>query len=267
MMKEIALQVAKETGVRKLNVLREYLQNEILFLMQQTGFGSDLYFVGGTALRFLYKIKRYSEDLDFSAGEGWQRKDVGRYAVRLQNALVKAGYSLDAPVKDEKTVQRVFVRFKDVLFEAGLSDRREQNLSINIEIDANPPAGWVEEKTIINIHMPVLIRHYDKPSVFAAKCAAFLTRPYTKGRDAYDLFWLRSKWKDLRPNFELLNNALRQKIKKPEIVAENNWLEVMATKAAKLNWRTVEQDVAPFLEDLREAATLTKENFLLLYSK
>ena len=265
-MKEISLQVAAEAGAQKLNILREYLQNEVLFLMQKTGFSDSLYFVGGTALRFLYKIKRFSEDLDFSAGDKWQSKDLEAHAAKLQKELIKAGYEVDLPVKDEKTVQRVFLRFKGLPYEAGLSGRKGQNLSVHIEIDANPPAGWHEERTIVNIHMPVLIRHYDKPSAFASKLAAFLTRPYTKGRDLYDLFWLRSKWKELRPNFELLNNALAQKMKTLRPVDETNWLETIATMAAKLNWKAVVGDARPFLEDPREVATLTKENFSLLYN-
>ena len=64
-MKEIALQIASEAKDQKLNILREYLHNYILFLMQKARMSSSLYFVGGTALRFLYSIRRYSEVLDF----------------------------------------------------------------------------------------------------------------------------------------------------------------------------------------------------------
>jgi predicted nucleotidyltransferase component of viral defense system len=266
-MKAIALRLAAEAGERKLNVLREYLQNEILFLMQTSGSSDSLYFVGGTALRFLYKIRRYSEDLDFSAGPGWRKSDIPQLAEKLRKELEKAGYSLDCPVKEEKTGQRVMVRFKELLEEARLAERKAQNLSIHIEIDTAPPEGWSEERTIINIHMPVLLRHYDKPSIYAAKLAAFLTRPYTKGRDIYDLFWLRSKWKDLRPNLELLNNALAQKKFGLDHMDDDHWVGITATKAANLSWKAVLDDVIPFLEDPREASALTKENFLLLYSK
>ena len=47
-------------------LVREYLQARILEILQQSGAFLCLSFHGGTSLRFLYDIPRYSEDLDFS---------------------------------------------------------------------------------------------------------------------------------------------------------------------------------------------------------
>jgi len=146
--------------------------------MQKVGVNTSLYFVGGTALRFLHRIRRYSEDLD-------------------------------------------------LLYEAGLTLQESQKLPIAIEVDTNPPPGWKEEKTIVDVHLPVLLQHYDLPSLFAAKLAAVLTRAYTKGRDIYDLFWYRTKRKELFPNFTFLNNALSQKRKNQIWLHEQNWLEIL----------------------------------------
>ena len=48
------------------NIVREYLQARILASLQRSGAMVALAFHGGTALRFLYAIPRYSEDLDFA---------------------------------------------------------------------------------------------------------------------------------------------------------------------------------------------------------
>jgi predicted nucleotidyltransferase component of viral defense system len=264
-MKEIALEIAARSGDQKLNILREYLQNEILFILQTSRFADSLLFVGGTALRFLYGTGRFSEDLDFSAGGEWHRRSLGAMAARILKELTESGYEVVVPFKDEKTIARVSVRFTRILQEAGLSRRRGQVLALNIEIDARPPAGWIEERTIVNLHIPVLLRHYDKPSHFAGKIAAFLTRPYTKGRDVYDLVWFRSKWKELLPNLALLNNALAQKKTYEASITEVNWIEAVATKAARLDWDDAVRDVLPFLEDPREADLLGPKNFKLLY--
>jgi hypothetical protein len=48
------------------NVTREYLQARILGSLQRAGAMVPLAFHGGTALRFLYAIPRYSQDLDFA---------------------------------------------------------------------------------------------------------------------------------------------------------------------------------------------------------
>lgn len=268
-MKEIALQVASQAGEQKLNVLREYLQNYLLFVLQKTRMNLYLNFVGGTSLRFLYRIKRYSEDLDFSAAENWAPAKLSLYAPKIKKELKRAGYSFSFILKEEKTVQRVTIRFENLLFELGLSSRKSQKLPINIEIDTNPPQGWINEKSIVNIYLPILVQHYNKASLLAAKVIALFTRPYTKGRDVYDIFWFRSKWKELKPNFELLNNGLLQitSLRKKVPLNKENWLEVLKDKIETLNWKEVINDVRPFIENPDELLTFSKENMLLLFSK
>ena len=51
-------------------VLTEYLQAEILAVVFNSKFGSHLSFLGGTCLRFIHKIERFSEDLDFDLIKG-----------------------------------------------------------------------------------------------------------------------------------------------------------------------------------------------------
>lgn len=265
-MKEIALQIALGAKEQKLNILREYLQNYILFLIQKERMNTSLYFVGGTALRFLYGIRRYSEDLDFSVGEGWKPSNFSRHIKKIENNLEKAGYSCTIHIKEEKTVQRAMVRFDELLYEVGLTRQKNQKLPIHIEIDINPPSGWVGKRNIVDIHLPILLQHYDLPSIFATKLAAVLTRPYTKGRDVYDVFWFRSKWKETLPNFILLNNAIAQKQEDFVRLNENNWIEIIHDKIQSLKWKEVGNDVRPFLESRDDLLTFTQENLILLLS-
>lgn len=266
-MKEIALQITSEAKEQKLNILREYLQNYVLFLMQKEGMNTSLYFVGGTALRFLYRNRRYSEDLDFSAGEGWSPSDFSKRTKKIKSDLEKAGYFLTFHIKEEKIVQRAIIRFSELLYNVGLTRQKDRKLPIHIEIDINPPPGWQGKKTIVDVHLPVLLQHYDLPSMFAAKLAAVLTRPYTKGRDVYDIFWFRSKWKEVSPNFILLNNAIAQKQNDFVSLNENNWLEIIHKKIQPMKWKDVENDVSPFLEFREELLSFTQENLLLLLSR
>ena len=78
-MKELLRELVNEAAdpVRGRHVAREYLQARILGSMQRAGAMIPLAFHGGTALRFLYRIPRYSEDLDFAL-EG----PVGQYDLR-----------------------------------------------------------------------------------------------------------------------------------------------------------------------------------------
>jgi predicted nucleotidyltransferase component of viral defense system len=264
-MKEIALQMARENKEQQLNTLREYLQNYILFLMQRVGMSGSLYFVGGTALRFLYRIKRYSEDLVFSAGNDWESAKLPGYIKQVDKHLKNAGYVSTAKVKDAQTLQRIVIGFEDLLFELGLSHRKEQKLNIHLEIDLNPPSGWIGANSIVDLYQAVVIQHYDLPSLFAGKMHALLMRPYTKGRDIFDLFWYRSKQRELLPNFQMLNNAIQQTHPDYKEVSEGNWLELLREKMRTLDWKSVENDVLPFLEYREDSVTFTKENLLMLH--
>lgn len=261
-MKDIALQVTYETGNQKLNRLREYLQNYILFLMQKVGMSGSLYFVGGTALRFLYRIGRYSEDLDFSVGD-WIPAKLPDLMKRMESQLEKAGYSCTLKTKEARAVQKIVIGFSDLLYESGLSHRKNQKLNIHIEIDLNPPQGWRGTKTIVDLYQTVVIQHYDLSSLFAGKMHALLTRRYTKGRDVYDLFWYRTKQKQLTPNFPMLNNALQQTHPGYAEITEGNWLNHLKEKMGLLDWKTVESDVLPFLEFQDSLLSFNQENLLL----
>jgi predicted nucleotidyltransferase component of viral defense system len=263
-MKDIALQVTGEANDQKLHALREYLQNYILFLMQKTGMSAFLYFVGGTALRFLYRIRRYSEDMDFSAGKDWTSSDLSGPVKKISNYLEKAGYSFTLKVKQVHMVQKVKIGFVGLLHEAGLTHRQEQKLNIHIDIDLKPPGGWNGKKTIVDLHLPVVLQHYDLPSLLAGKLHALLMRSYTKGRDVYDLFWYRTKHRELLPNFLLLNNALHQTQGDFIEVNEDNWLEILGQRVRALNWKAVENDVLPFLEFRDDLLSFTQENLLML---
>jgi len=263
-MRDIALQVARESKDKKTHALREYLQIYLLFLMQKTKMSESLYFVGGTALRFLYRIRRYSEDLDFTAGTAWGDSSIQLFTQKMDRELKKAGYDVTIVLKDTKTVQRIMIRFPGLLYELGLSGRKEQKFSVHIEVDQNPPLGWVEERTVVNIHLPVLIRHYDLPSAFAGKLAAIMLRPYTKGRDIFDYFWFRSRWHGLVPNLRLLNNALNQQGSKFDPLNENTWLTAVRDKIESLDWANVVADVQPFLESEEDLAAFTRDALLTL---
>lgn len=263
-MKDIALQITGEAKDQKRHTLREYLQNYILFLMQKIGMSISLYFVGGTALRFLYRIRRYSEDMDFSAGKDWISSDLSGFAKKISNHLEKAGYSFTVKLTQVKKVQKIKIGFVGLLHEAGLTHRKEQKLNIHIDIDLNPPGGWTGQKTIVDVHLPVVLQHYDLPSLFAGKLHALLMRSYTKGRDVYDLFWYRTKHRELRPNFLLLNNALGQTRGDFVKISEENWLKISARRIRELDWKSVENDVLPFLEFRDDFSSFTQENLSML---
>ena len=71
-MKEQALALARSAADpgQSLNRMREYLQALVLRSLYESEAFRPLAFLGGTALRFLYDLPRFSEDLDFSLLSG-----------------------------------------------------------------------------------------------------------------------------------------------------------------------------------------------------
>ncbi|PYQ15796.1 MAG: hypothetical protein DMF79_19365, partial [Acidobacteria bacterium] len=124
------------------NLAREFLQASILAALQRVGAMVPLAFQGGSALRFLFSIRRYSEDLDFALERGGAGYDFRGYLETVRADLRREGYDVDlARVSDQKAVHRAFVRFPGLLRELGLSGQREEALSVRVEVDARPPSG------------------------------------------------------------------------------------------------------------------------------
>lgn len=65
--------------VQKLNVVKEILQEIALFGLWRTGFFEKAAFQGGTILRILHGMPRFSEDLDFILKNGDPRFDWASY--------------------------------------------------------------------------------------------------------------------------------------------------------------------------------------------
>ncbi|MBL7069080.1 MAG: nucleotidyl transferase AbiEii/AbiGii toxin family protein [Candidatus Omnitrophica bacterium] len=264
-MKDYVLElVSKQTGYNaKLNIMREYLQAYALRILHDQGIFRTTAFLGGTALRFLYDMPRFSEDLDFSAA-GKKGDDFSSLIKKLKDDLVSAGYNVTATHKKEKTVLSSFIRFEGLMYETRISPHKNQKFSIKLEIDTNPPAGAALKTVVVNKYFPIAFLSYDLASLFAGKIHALLSRKYTKGRDFFDLGWYLSKWKDLVPNLTLLENALKQTGWKGEIPTRDNWRDLLYKTVKDKDWKKIKQDVESFLENPADLNILTQENVLNL---
>ena len=264
-MKDYVLELThKQTGFNaKLNIMREYLQAYILRILHDEGVFRTTAFLGGTALRFIYGLPRFSEDLDFSLTNAEAYSFI-ELIKKIKGELTLAGYEVTVSYNEKKIVQHVFIRFGELLHEAGISPHPQQKFSIKIEIDTNPPKGAILKTHIFNKYFPIAFLSHDLLSLFAGKMSALLSRKYTKGRDFFDIGWYLSRWKDITPNVILLHNALRQTRWEGEIPTENNWRDCLYRVVAKADWRKVRQDVENFLENPSDMNIFTQENVLAL---
>lgn len=247
--------------------IREYLQARTLECLQENGAFVNWAFVGGTALRFLYSLPRFSEDLDFSTTAPGVEDDFLTLMGKIKNRFLAEAYSVDIKAKVGKTVKAGFIKFDGLLYEMGLSPHRSEVISIRVEIDTNPPAGAQLETSIIRKHCLLNLQHYDKSSLLAGKLHALLTRKYTKGRDVYDLMWYLSDRTWPKPNILLLHNALKQTAWSGEELTKDTWQEHVASRVEQLHWDTVINDVKPFIEKQSDIQFLTVQNLIKLLTQ
>ncbi len=242
------------------NVLREYIQARILEGLQRAGAMSPLAFRGGTALRFLYGLRRYSEDLDFALEGPPGLYDLRGWMKATARQFRREGYETEGSVRDRGTVHTGWIRVRGALYETGLSPHRDETLGVKVDVDTNPPSGAVTATRLVRRHVSVRLHHHDRASLLAGKLHTVMCRPWTKGRDIYDLAWYLSDPTWPPPNLELLNAAVRQSDADAVPLDACTWPEVVAQRVAGLSWDKVANDVRPFLE--REAQMATKADVL-----
>ena len=230
------------------NIVREYLQARILEGLQRAGAMSALAFQGGTALRFLYALPRYSEDLDFALEGAPGSYDLKGWMTAVARQFEREGYTVTGSLRDRSVVQSGWLRFKGVLSDMGLSPHRDEVLGIRLDVDTRPPPGAVTQTRLVRRHVSLRIHHHDRASLLAGKLHAVLQRPWTKGRDVFDLAWYLSDPEWPPPNLRLLNAALRQRAPEAVALTGETWRASVAERVAGLDWDAIDADVRPFLE-------------------
>lgn len=257
-MREVILKRLSPDRSREENVnrLRQFLQIILLKILQESKSKGALAFTGGTALRLLHDLQRFSEDLDFSLIKN-EKYDFEQLVEHTRLSLDKLSLAADFKAKRDKTVHHLYIRFREILFDARLSRRREEKLSIRLEIDTNPPAGGKTEVSLLSDFYTFPILHFNLPSSFATKLHACLYRRYTKGRDFYDLMWYLGK--KVRPNMLVLNNAIAQTEKNAARLESERLKEAILQKISRLDFARLKQDVAPFLIHQEETALLNAD--------
>jgi len=245
-------------------ILREYLQAKILKFMQDMGLFHKIAFLGGTALRFLYSLNRFSEELDFSVISD-EKPDFMKIMQKIDDKLELETYDINYKIKENGNIHSCLLKFKGLLHELNLSAHEKEILSIKIEVDYNPPKNFKTETSVIRKYFLLNIKHYDLSTLFAGKLNAIFTRGYTKGRDIYDLFWYLTSKEKILPNFEFLNNALSQFDYSTKI-SNKNWKTILKDKIEKVSWAHITKELEFFLEDPAELEIITKENLIKLIS-
>lgn len=173
-------------------MLKEYLLLMILDYLSATRFVRNISFIGGTNLRLLNGIDRFSEELDFdckelSRGDFYEMTDgVIRF---LQNSGIEV-YANDREDRNLKAFRRN-LHFPELLFRTGLSGHREERFLIKMEAEDQETHYNPEIVNIKGCGFIFPMPAPPKPVLCSMKIAAMLNRQ--KGRDFYDVIFLLSQ--------------------------------------------------------------------------
>ncbi len=155
------------------------------------------------------------------------------------------------------------MRFRGLPYELGLSAHKTEVLAVKLEVDTNPPRGAMLATTSLTRHVPLLLQHHDRASLFAGKLHAVLQRSYLKGRDIFDLWWYLTQpdWPD--PNLMQLNAALAQSGWEMPVLTRSNWRAFVHQRVAALDWQeNVVRDLQAFIIDPDYEDWLSKDALL-----
>lgn len=258
-------------AVEQENALQELMQHYILASLSRAGLFAEAMFHGGTCLRIVYGINRFSQDLDFLLKKPNPHFVWQPYLARVQRDCAQEG--IDFEIQDKSDVdgamRKAFVKTDSIgkVMTLGLPYGRQaqRKIRVKLEIDTNPPEGSRFETSYISFPVTAPITVQSLASSFATKSHALLCRTYTKGRDWYDLIWYVGR--RIEPNLGLLANALLQqgpwKNEKQEVTAA--WLlNALRDKIGTIDWRVARSDVQRFLPTKEQAGLqVWSENFFL----
>ena len=249
-------------AVEEENATKEIIQEIALYALWRSDFFDVALFQGGTSLRILHRLPRFSEDLDFMLRLPNPEFDWAPYLKILVEVFAQFGLKLDAQPKErmDKAVREAVLKDDSIASQLDLTfagTGRRRTIRIKLEIDTNPPPGSGEGSTFLDFPADYEVRHQDLPSNFALKIHALLCRGYLKGRDWYDFSWYVSN--GVSPNLTHLHAALIQAgpwAGQEGLKIDIAWLEdTLRNTIATIDWKAAANDVRRFLRPA-EAKTL-----------
>ena len=264
-----------DTVEENVAALREILQQLALLGLWRSKFFEHAAFYGGTALRILYGLDRYSEDLDFSLLEPIPDFSLAKYGSSLERELAGFGFEVSfAPIEKnrESPIESAFIKANTLqqLIEidadrsllAGIQS--EQRLKIRLEVDIDPPGGFETEAKPILQPVPFAVRTYVLPDMFAGKMHALLYRRWrnrVKGRDWYDFVWYVASYPQL--HLSHLEQRMRQSgdYHGAKPLDEHSFRAMIHEAIDQLDVDHARQEVTPFVVDPRALEIWSRELF------
>ena len=199
--KDELMEIGGLNGLQPAFAELDYLQDIALMNISRQ-FGNKLIFKGGTCLYKLYKLNRFSEDLDFTAVKGFTPKDFFHrlpYYFKLLN--MHSSVKIDSFEKSMNICFHVHGPLYD--------GRKESRATLTLNIS-------LRERVVLPVDRKIYLPNYqelrpfdlfamDEREILAENVRAIYGRD--KARDVYDL-WYLIKIRRASFDFKLINKKL-----------------------------------------------------------
>jgi len=271
----------RRSAADHINALREIFQEITLCGLWRAKFHEKAAFYGGTALRVLYGLDRFSEDMDFSLLAPDERFDLRPYCGFVEDELSAWGVTATVEAKTktaQSAVESAFLKANtreqllviDAGAEIAAAIHGRRRLKIKIEVDTDPPPGFSTETKFLLQPIPFSVRVYDPPSLFSGKMHALLCRGWrsrVKGRDWYDLVWYVGRGTQL--DLTHLEARMRQSGHYSNATAldEETFRHMLASRISELDVASARSEVERFLTDPSTVSVWSREFFSAVAEK
>ena len=262
------------------HAIREVVQEIVLLGFWRSGFFDHAAFYGGTALRIVHGLNRFSEDLDFSLMSEQSSSRLDKALAAIEIELSAWGFSFEAEAKssgDISGIESAFLKGNtrinmlniEVPEELNRHFLHNQKITIKLELDTTPPPLASTELKTHLLPTPFQVKIYDLPSLFAGKLHAMLFRNWktrVKGRDFYDFIWYISR------NVPINLPHLEARILQSEATQISHLdikilQDLLKKRIQNVDIAAAAEEVRPFLRDPRELALWSEKFFLDLISR
>lgn len=245
------------------NAIKEIFQEIALLGLWRSKFFEKAAFYGGSALRILYGLDRFSEDLDFSLLKRDKAFSPEVYWNAVRDELSSFGFSVQVEKKDKKkktNIDSAFIKggtlenmiVIDLPEPVQKKIHPKKIIKIKIEVDIDPPGEFLTEAKYLFLPVPFSINTYILPHLFAGKMHAVLCRAWgqrIKGRDWYDLVWYVGR--ELPVGLKHLENRMKQSrdLEADETLTEKKLKQLLNEKIETTDFDNAKRDVEHLLKD------------------
>ena len=194
-------QVAANMAYGK-HILKEYVELLALEHLSRSPVANKMAFIGGTNLRLVHGVDRFSEDLDFDC-KGLSDTEFVEMTDSVIRCLRENGFKVETRDKENPrlTAYRRNIYFPELLFDMGLTGHREERFLMKVEAQ-DQGVVYMAQTAIINrcgFLFPMTVA--PKEVLLSMKLSALLSR--AKGKDFYDTIFL---WQQTEPDYAFLQS-------------------------------------------------------------